>query len=177
MSDKNPYNKAADAYSSTAAETDQRALEGRVLLKAAQKLEALATRLKNGEKVAREEIGDIMEYNQKLWIIFASDVGNAENQLPLEVKNNIASLGLFVFKRTQQFLIDTTPEKLSALIEINRNIASGLLKQQTAQPASSLPGAPALPGGGGKPAPKGNYGASPKESPTRPDKSSTDSLI
>jgi len=145
MSNKNPYSHAADAYGTMAASTDQRALEGKVLLKAAAKLEDLAKRLQSGEKVRREEIGATLEYNQKLWTLFVSETMNADNPLPLEIKNNIASLGLFIFKRTRDLLIETTAEKLKAVIDINRNIAAGLMKQtkhpmpQSSNPLSNHP--------------------------------------
>lgn len=134
---KNPYLTASDAYGATAAATDQRSLEGKILMKAALKLEDLANRLKDGGKVPLAEISETMEYNQKLWTVFVAETMNAEHPLPQEVKNNIASLGLFVFKRTKDFLIDAQPEKIRALIDINRNIAAGLMKQQP------LPASPA----------------------------------
>lgn len=129
MSNKNPYSKAADAYGNTAAETDQRALEGKVLLKSARQLEDLSKRLASDEKVPLTDIGDTIEYNRKLWMVFVNDTMNDEHPLPQEIKNNIASLGVFVFKRSTEVLIDTTPEKLQVLIDINRNIAAGLMKK------------------------------------------------
>ncbi len=128
MPASNPYGQAADAYSNTAVTTDQRSLEGRALMKAALRLEQLAERLDAEENLSREEIGDAMEYNQKLWTIFVSETMNEEHPLPQEIKNNIASLGMFVFKRTLDILADTQPEKIRALIDINRNLASGLFK-------------------------------------------------
>lgn len=145
MSGKNPYLTASDAYGSTAAATDQRSLEGRILMKAALKLEDLANRLKDGEKVPLAEIGETMEYNQKLWTVFVAETMNAEHPLPQEVKNNIASLGLFVFKRTKDILADTQPEKIRSLIDINRNIAAGLMKQQAAAAPATASGTPHLP--------------------------------
>lgn len=134
MSDKNPYAAAANAYGSTAAATDPRALEGQVLLKAAAKLENLSERLKGGEKVPLEDISEVMTFNRKLWTIFASDAANPDHPLPKEIKNNIATLAVFIFKRTLEVLIETTPEKLQVLIEINRNIAAGLLKRAASVP-------------------------------------------
>lgn len=125
----NPYTAAAGAYSSTAAATDQRALEGQILLKAALKLEALSNKLAAQEKIPLEEISDTIDYNRKLWMVFVNDTMNPDHPLPQEIKNNIASLGVFVFKRSVDALIDTTPAKIKPLIEINRNIASGLMKQ------------------------------------------------
>lgn len=138
MPHNNPYTKAADAYSTTAAETDQRALEGRILLKAAQKLEDLARRLQAEGTVSRDDIGEALNYNQKLWQLFVEDMMKPEHPLPQEIKNNVASLALFVFKRTHEILIDTKPEKFQALVNINRNIASGLMKKP-AQAAAASP--------------------------------------
>jgi flagellar protein FlaF len=129
MLEKNPYMKASDAYVTTATETDQRALEGKVLLKSAAKLEDLANRLKSGENVHFTEVGAILDHNQKLWILFVDEALSAQSPLPQEIKNNIVSLGLFVFKRTKDLLIEPSHEKLQILISINRNIASGLMKR------------------------------------------------
>ncbi|MCK5659383.1 MAG: hypothetical protein KAH96_05870, partial [Alphaproteobacteria bacterium] len=51
-----------------------------------------------------------------------------------------ASLAVFVFKRTQEIMIDMKPEKFKALININRNIAAGLMsrKPQAETPKSKL---------------------------------------
>lgn len=136
----NPYGKAAGAYSSTASSTDQRSMEGYALLKAAQKLESLSTRLAAKEKIPLEEIQDTFDYNRKLWVLFVSETMNMDHPLPQDIRNNIASLGVFVFKRTTEALIETTPEKIKALIDINRNIAAGLMKQpKGAQPPASAP--------------------------------------
>jgi flagellar protein FlaF len=130
----NAHTKAAGAYGSSAA-VDQRTLEGTILLQAAQRLESLAARLGNGEKVSLEEIGEILNYNQKLWQLFVSDMNNPEHPVPQEIRNNIASLALFIFKRTNEILIDNKPEKYKALVNINRSIAAGLMKR----PASGAP--------------------------------------
>lgn len=147
---KNPYTQASNAYGAVDSETDQRSLEARLLLKAALKLETLATRLTGGEKVHREEIGDIFDYNQKLWQVFVNETINEDHALPQELKNNIASLGIFVFKRTLDVLADTQPQKIQVLVNINRNIAAGLMQRlhNTAGAALSPPGLkkdPAIP--------------------------------
>lgn len=127
---QNPYSKASDAYGMAAAETDQRMMEGRILLKAATMLELLAQRLEGTERVPLEDIGDILDYNQKLWQLFVDEAQNKEHPLPADIKKNILTLGVYVFKRTLEVLIDTKPEKLKVLIDINRNIAAGLMKMQ-----------------------------------------------
>ncbi len=136
MSNQNPYSKAAGAYVTIAGATDQRTMEGTVLLQAAQKLEDLAARLQSGEKVRLEEIGGTLDHNQKLWQLFVSDIGDANHPLPLELKNHNASLAYFDFKRTQEHNVDNQPEKYKALININRSLAAGLMKK-TVMPAPS----------------------------------------
>ena len=134
MPNKNPYSKASSAYGITASSGDQRSMEGMALMFAARKLEDLVGRLQSGEKIRLEEIGETLTHNRKLWQLFVGDMNNPDHPLPLEIKNNIASLAFFVFKRTQEILIETQPEKFQALININRAIAAGLMKK-TAAPA------------------------------------------
>jgi flagellar protein FlaF len=55
-----------------------------------------------------------------------SAAGNAENQQPLEVRQNIANIGIFVMNQTLDLQINPEPNKLNSLIEINCNIAAGL---------------------------------------------------
>jgi flagellar protein FlaF len=52
---------------------------------------------------------------------------NPENPLPVNVRQNVANLGLFVLKQTVATLADPKPESLGALITINRELAAGLL--------------------------------------------------
>lgn len=120
---------------------NQRGLEGKLLLQAATKLEILARCLTAGETVTLEEIGDTIDYNRKLWTVFVGDTMDPEHPLPLEIKNNVANLGLYVFKRSLEFLADQTPEpaKLTILININRNIAAGLMKQPAGEKAAAAP--------------------------------------
>lgn len=130
MMSQNPYSKAAETYGKTAAAlpTDQRALEGNLLLKAATKLQQLQE-LMRGNQARREDISDAIDYNRKLWTIFATNAADDAHELPLSLRNNIANLGIFVFKRSMAIISDPQPEKIDALIEINRNIAAGLLAQ------------------------------------------------
>ncbi len=126
----NPYTESADIYSKNAksAVVDPRSLEGQVLMRAAQKLELIKNRLLDGEKILLSDIDDAISYNRKLWTIFAADAANEEHPLPQEIKNNIASLAVFVFKHSMEIMAEPQPSKFDSLIEINKNIASGLLK-------------------------------------------------
>jgi flagellar biosynthesis activator protein FlaF len=44
----------------------------------------------------------------------------------LEVRQNIANIGIFVLTRTIEIQMDPDPAKLKSLIDINCNIAAGL---------------------------------------------------
>jgi flagellar protein FlaF len=72
------------------------------------------------------DLDEALRYNRLLWTIFISTVTKSENPLPLTVRQNVANLGIFVMKHTIAILAEPKPEKLSALIDINRNLAAGL---------------------------------------------------
>lgn len=50
-----------------------------------------------------------------------------------ELRNNIANLGVFIFNRTIEILAKPEKEKLDILIEINREIAAGLMAKPAAK--------------------------------------------
>ncbi len=144
MSNNNPYGQAVNAYGSTAAATDPRSLEGQILLKAATRMDVLCQQLDAaGGQVSSDIIGETMEYNRKLWTVFLSDTMNDDHPLPQDIKNNIASLAVFVFKRTTDIMIDPNSQKIRALIDINRNIAAGLMKRPTASTSEMAEATPA----------------------------------
>ena len=141
----NPYIKASSAYGETMKldHSDQKSLEASVLLKAAQRLQTLSDRLADPTtEPSLEEIDDSLTYNRKLWIVFANEAMNEAHPLPLEIKNNIARLSIFVFKRTTEIYATPTPQLLEALITINRQLASGLM--QAAENGAKLDQKPQL---------------------------------
>jgi flagellar protein FlaF len=101
---------------------------------------------------AQDNIEDITAYraalrlNWRLWTIFQSDVSEAENPLPDDIKQNILSLSVFVDKHTVDALANPGSRKLKVLIDINRNIASGLMISPA---ADETPPAPTQPPSGG----------------------------
>lgn len=114
---------AVEAYSRSAKTSESpRELEATLLLKAASQLQ----NVKDDWKGPGGDLTSVLHYNRQLWTVFVSSVSNAENPLPLEIKNNIASLGAFIFQHSLSILSDPAPEKLTPLININREIAAGL---------------------------------------------------
>ena len=108
-----------------------RELEAAVLLKAASRLQALRDDW-NGR---RAELDDALTFNRKLWTVLVTSATDAANPLPQPIKNNIANLALFVFERTITVMTEPAPEKLGALVNINREIAAGLSARP--QPANA----------------------------------------
>jgi len=139
MSEHNPYSQANNAYTATNKQKTGRALEAAVLFKSAQRIELLINKFNNGEKVKVQEYGEVLEANQKVWQIFADNMMSEENNIPQEIRNNIANLALFTFKRTKDIFLSKDLSKAQALVDINRNIASGLSKNVEAEEAPSAP--------------------------------------
>ncbi len=146
----NPYAQAAGAYDKHAqAHTpDQRELEARVLIKAAKGLQFLKD---NWEKISPEALDDALRYNRQIWLMFVDTAVEDEDPArPVELRNNIANLGVFIFKRTTEILTAPAPEKLDVLIEINREIAAGLMTSPGAKDAKNKPEEPPAPDVEGK---------------------------
>ena len=114
---------AANAYARIANTTSSpRDIEAQALLKAANKLQAIVS----NENATTDQISEALTFNRKLWSIFLSDVMRDENQQPLEVRRNIANIGIFVLSQTMALQISPQVEHIKSLIEINRNLAAGL---------------------------------------------------
>ena len=126
----NPYAAAAGAYGqqAQASTPDQRELEGIVLLKSAKKMQELQARW---DEVKPEELDEVLRYNRQIWMMFVDTaVEDKDPNRPKELRSNIANLGAFIFKHTVDTLIKPDKKKLDILIEINREIAAGLMAKQ-----------------------------------------------
>ena len=65
-------------------------------------------------------------FNRRLWSIFMSAVEPTRIQQPVEIRQNIANIGVFVMKQTVDMQLNPDPAKLKSLIDINCNLAAGL---------------------------------------------------
>ncbi len=117
---------AAQTYSAVAAKTGSpRELEADLLLNAAARLQTI----RDGWDDKRPDLGAALHFNRRLWSVFVTSATSKENPLPAPIRQNVANLGLFVFKQTLTVLADPKPENLGSLININRQLAAGLLGQ------------------------------------------------
>jgi flagellar protein FlaF len=117
-------NQAVQAYQQVASKTiPQRDLEASLLSAAAAHFE----RIRNDWASLAAELPNALKFNRKLWTIFVTSVTDNESQLPLQVRQNVANLGIFVFNETLAIQANPRPEALAPLIAINRELAAGLL--------------------------------------------------
>jgi flagellar protein FlaF len=116
-------NTATQLYASTAQKTSSpRDLEADLLIKAAAQLQSVCDDWTNRSP----ELDAALLYNRRLWTIFATSATRPENPLPKQIKQNIANLSIFIFNQTINIQTDPSPEKVPALISINREVAAGL---------------------------------------------------
>jgi flagellar protein FlaF len=114
----------AQAYARTVqASAPAREVEAQALLKAAKQLQDLQS---NWSDMDPQRIDAALRFNRQLWSIFLSAAQNDENPQPIDVRQKIANIGVFVMNQTVDMQLAPEPAKLNSLIEINRNIAAGL---------------------------------------------------
>src|ERR1700712_1524796 len=114
---------AAQAYARTSQTTaPAREIEAQALLKAAAQLRDVQANWSGPDK----NMHHALLFNRRLWSIFMSAVETNDNPQPMQVRQNIANIGVFVMKQTVEMQINPDPGKLKSLIDINCNIAAGL---------------------------------------------------
>jgi len=99
-----------------------RETEGRALLEAARQM-AEAQSDPGNTKAMR----DAARINWRLWTIFQAELSAPDCPMPVEIRQNMLNLCNFVDKRVVDILAKPAPQKLDVLINVNRQIAAGLL--------------------------------------------------
>jgi flagellar protein FlaF len=118
---------AAQAYKSVSRQTSSpRELEASLLLQAASRLQAVQDSWDSDVR-AKTKLDDALLYNRKLWSVFVSDMADVNHPMPRELRQNFVNIGLFVMNHTVAVMSNPQPERLGSLININREIAAGLL--------------------------------------------------
>jgi flagellar protein FlaF len=119
------YNNAAQAYQSVEKATiNGRELEAKVLTNAAIKLKRCQDNWDDSDKSG--QLNEALRLNQKIWSIFQTELLSPENPLDQNLRTDLLRLSLFVDRRIMDIMAFPAPEKLTAIISINNNIAAGL---------------------------------------------------
>lgn len=114
---------AAQAYARTSQTTGTaRDIEAQALLKAAKQLRDIQANW-TGPTAGMHKA---LLFNRRLWTIFLSAAESNDNPQPLEVRQKIANISVFVMHQTIAMQTEPDPAKLKSLIDINCNIAAGL---------------------------------------------------
>ena len=117
---------AAQAYGSVAKQiANPRELEADLLLKAAARLQGIHDAWDD----RKPQLDAALIYNRKLWTVLMTSVTEKDHPLPREIRQNVANLGLFVMNQTVAMMQDPQRERLGSLININRELATGLRGQ------------------------------------------------
>lgn len=107
---------------------DQRELEAHVLIKSAKFLSTLQD---DWDNTTPDILEETLKYNRQIWMMFYDTaLENAEGNRPNDLRSNIINLANFVFKREVDIMSAPAKEKLNVLININREIAAGLMTKQ-----------------------------------------------
>ncbi len=119
------YQNALATYQADERETiSGRETEARVLTEAARKLQYCQNNWHSEDNESK--LSEALRYNQKVWSIFQTELTREGNPLPAQLRQNLLRLSVFVDKRIFETIASPSPEKLNAVININRNIAAGL---------------------------------------------------
>jgi len=73
-----------------------------------------------------ENLNEALRIDQRVWSILQAELVQDDNPLPIEIRNNLLSLSVFIDKRIIDVMAFPEPSKLKILIDINLNLAAGL---------------------------------------------------
>lgn len=113
--------KPAVGYSNRPASDSSRDVEAWALIEAARRL-LRASQTPDDH----DQLRSALIINQRLWTIFQASVTEDDCPLPPELRNNVLMLSMIVDQDTFARLADMDVTKLDRLIDINRQLASGL---------------------------------------------------
>src|SRR6202158_3161034 len=114
---------AAQAYARTSQTTaPPREIEAQALLKAARQLQDVQANWTGPDK----NMHHALLFNSRLWSIFMSAAETNDNPQPLEIRQNIANIGVFVMKQTIEMQMNPDPAELQSVIDTHRTLARAL---------------------------------------------------
>ena len=104
-----------------------RLTEGWALIEAAKRMSFSITVGNCSDAKFKEQRKSTVKLNWKLWTIFQAELTLEQPEMDEEIRLNMLTLCKFVDKHTIGTLIEPTDDNIAVLIDLNRNIALGLL--------------------------------------------------
>jgi len=102
-------------------------MEAQLLQQSADQLDNL---YKNWETIDDQEIESTVQYNRKLWMVFFDGVNDKSTKVKsnegLNITTNIINLYNYIYKQSMLIIADGDKEKLTTLIDINREASIAL---------------------------------------------------
>lgn len=101
--------------------------EAWALIEAARRIASVIQYGNLDEREDKDKLRAALRLNLRVWTIFQSEQLVGENPLPMNIRQNILTLCKFIDAHTMRAIQKPTAEKAAVLIDINQNIAAGLL--------------------------------------------------
>ncbi len=132
MAENNPTDayKQSGNYSRIPAPGIPTYTEAWALIEAARRMASSSDYADLANITDRNKVRDSIRLNWRLWTIFQAEmsVDETSTEIPNQIRTNMLTLCKFVDEHTMDTLKNPDPEQIKTLIEINRNIAAGLLE-------------------------------------------------
>jgi len=116
----NPYSSYSQQQHNN---EDSRVSEARALLRCAAVMEEA-----QAEGISYLDYCDAIRHNQKLWTLFQSTLLEQDNKLPNHLKDVLKNLSIYIDRRSLRAIGTQNPASLNVLININKEIAAGLME-------------------------------------------------
>lgn len=124
-----PYGKASGGYSTVPRGGSPTHTEAWALTEAARRMAvSIAAFEEDSSKDNKNKMRDAVRLNWRLWTIFQAELTVGNSNCPENLRIDMLTLCKYIDNHTVELLADTVPEKILPLVDINRNIASGLLE-------------------------------------------------
>jgi len=119
------YDKQLDAYrTGQNTSISGREIEAAALIRCALMLSHCQ---ENWDAPDRDEKLDVaLRTNQMVWSILQSELAKNDNPLPIEIRQSVLTLSVFIDNRIIQIMAHPAPETIQIIIDINLNLAAGL---------------------------------------------------
>lgn len=141
-----PYENQVRRYERRPQAGNPAQTEAWALLEAAKRMAMSIVDTSDDAKAVKERRKASLRLNWRLWTIFQAELVIERPEMPEEIRINMLTLCKFVDKHTVGALVNPTPEAMTILIDINRNIAAGLAQVPPGAETRPIPAAEPGPG-------------------------------